>query len=77
MVSVAEPPGQIFVFPLITSVGLGMTVTHFTALAVPRPALEPVTVKQVLEFTSTFTLLPVKLPGIQVYELAPVAVIDI
>ena len=66
-VIVAVLPEQIVSFPLVTAiVGSGFTVMAIVVVSEQPPALEPMTVNVVEEVGATFTLEPLRLPGIHV-----------
>ena len=70
---VVEPPVQIVVLPLALMDGAGFTVIVNVVVFTQLP-LAPVTVYVVVTAGVTTTDAPVRLPGIQVYVLAPDAV---
>lgn len=74
-VNVTGDPGQTMLGladPAMT--GNGFTVTVTVDVAVQPAAEVPVTVYVVVVVGATFTLEPVKLPGCQLYDKAPLAV---
>ena len=75
---VVDDPAQMVAFvTVVPTLGVLFTVINRVAVFTQPFALVPVTVYVVVVTGDTFIVVPVKPPGCQIYDTAPVPVIDV